>query len=207
MSWHPEILGRRQKRVLALISPLLSRRGFFLVGGTAVALHFGHRRPVDFDWFTLERFDPLALAEDLRQKGIDFHTDQVATGTLHGASGGVQVSMIRHNYPMLAKLRRWPGGIHIAARADLAAMKLAAVAQRGAKKDFVDVYALGQRSTLKQMLCWYQKKFALADIAHLLCSLTYFDDADRERMPKMLWNVRWRNVKNAIRAWVLEIPR
>src|SRR5437660_1652399 len=59
MTWHPQILAHRQQRVLAQIGPALSRRGFFLVGGTAVALHLGHRRSVDFDWFTSERFDPL----------------------------------------------------------------------------------------------------------------------------------------------------
>ena len=83
MSWHPEILGRRQERVLAHIGRVFSRRGFYLAGGTAVALHLGHRRSVDFDWFTRERFDPLALAQELREEGIAFVTDSVATNTLH----------------------------------------------------------------------------------------------------------------------------
>ena len=187
MTWHPEILPLRQVRVLAHIGPVLSRMGFYLVGGTAVALHLGHRRSLDFDWFTSEGFDPLHVAQELRDEGIAFNTEEIAIGTLHGMVNRVRVSLIRHNYPMLSKLRTSRGGMRIAGRADLAAMKLAAVAQRGAKKDFVDIYALGQRSgSLKQMLRWYQKKYALADFVHLLRSLTYFDDADPERLPRML---------------------
>ena len=207
MIWHPEILARRQQRVLAQIGPVLSRRGFFLVGGTAVALHLGHRRSVDFDWFTLESFEPLHVAQDLREEGIAFVTGSVAQGTLHGQVSGVRVSLIRHNYPLLAKFGKRPGGILVAARADLAAMKLAAVAQRGAKKDFVDIYALGQRSSLKQMLRWYQKKFAMADIGHLLRALIYFDDAEPERLPRMLWDVQWRTVKETIQRWLQKLPR
>jgi len=208
MSWHPEILGGRQERVLAQIGPVLSRRGFYLVGGTAVALHLGHRRSVYFDWFRSERIDPFELAQELREEGIAFLTEDVAIGTLHGLVGGVRVSLIRHQYPLLAKLRTWRNGILIASRADLAAMKLAAVAQRGAKKDFVDIYALGQRSdSLRQMLRWYQEKFSVEDFAHLLRSLAYFDDAETERLPRMLWPVNWRTMKATIQQWLKNMPR
>ena len=206
MSWHAEILGRRQVRVLAQIGPALSRRGYFLVGGTAVALHLGHRRSVDFDWFTLDRFDPMALAQELREEGIAFVTDSVVAGTLHGWVRGVRVSLLRHPYPLLAGLRAWPGGVHVAARADLAAMKLLTVAQRGAKKDFVDVYALGRRTdSLRQMLRWYKQKYTVEDIAHLLRSLAYFDDAESERLPRMLWGVRWRDIKEIIQRWLRNV--
>lgn len=208
MAWHPEILTPRQRRVLALIGRPLGERGFFLAGGTAVALHLGHRRSADFDWFAPEFDDPARVADDLRGHGIDLRADQIAPGTLHGAVGGVRITLLRHRYPMLAKLRPWPGGVRIAGRADLAAMKLLAVAQRGAKKDFVDIYAVAQqKKSLQQMVQSYRQKYQTGDIAHLLCSLAYFDDAERERMPRMLWDVRWRDVKKTIRQWVERIPR
>lgn len=205
MTWHLEILGQRQKRVLTEIGPILSERGFFLVGGTALALYLGHRRSVDFDWFTRDGFDPLALAQDLRELGIPLVTEAETTGTLHGIVRGVHVSLIRHNYPFLAPLRAWRR-IRIAAPRDLAAMKLSAIAQRGAKKDFVDIYALGKRAgSLRQMLRWYQKKLSVENMTHVLLSLLYFDDADRERLPKMLWEVDWRTVKTTIQRWVQEL--
>jgi hypothetical protein len=64
MTGHPEVLSRNQKRVLAELGPFLTGSGFYLAGGTAVALHLGHRRSVDLDWFTAERLpDPLSLAQ------------------------------------------------------------------------------------------------------------------------------------------------
>ncbi len=207
MSWHREILGLRQQRVLAQVGPWLTRRGFYLAGGTAVALHLGHRRSVDLDWFTPESIpDPLRLAQEMRDQGIAFVTGQVAPGTLHGSARGVRLSLLEYRYPLLADLRTWRGGIRIAARADLAAMKLAAVAQRGAKKDFVDVFALGRRSfSIRQMLRGYKEKYAVQDVGHVLYSLAYFDDADRDRMPPLLWDVRWRDIKETIRAWLRDI--
>lgn len=50
MSLHPEVLGIRQKRLLSRLGPLMRDRGFYLGGGTAVALWLGHRRSVDLDW-------------------------------------------------------------------------------------------------------------------------------------------------------------
>lgn len=209
MTWHPEILPGQQQRVLAQVGPLLARRGFYLAGGTAVALHLGHRRSVDLDWFTAEVLpEPLRLAQDLREQSVAFVTGQVAPGTLYGSVRGVRLSLLEYRYPLLAALRPWRGGSRIAARADLAAMKLSALAQRGAKKDFVDVYALGNRScSLQKMLHWYQEKYAVEDVAHLLYSLAYFDDADRERMPRLLWPVSWRTMKETIRRWLRGVTR
>lgn len=203
MTWHLEILGPRQRRVLQQIGPTLSHRGFFLVDGTAVALQLGHRRSVDFDWFTRHRFDPLTLASELKDEGIDVSIKETSTNTLHGVVGGVQVSLIRHNYPLLAELGLLKKENHVASLDDLIPMKLAAIAQRGAKKDFIDIYALGKHGfTLRQMFELYRKKFAIEDIAHLTRSLNYFDDADRERVPKMLWDTNWRTVKKTIQSWL-----
>lgn len=208
MSWHPEILTRRQLRVMAQLGPLLTRHGFYLAGGTAVALHLGHRRSVDLDWFTGNPLpDPLRLAQDIRGQGVAFVTGQIAPGTLHGSVHGVRVSLLEYRYPLLTALRPWPrGGGRIASRGDLAAMKLAAVAQRGAKKDFVDIYALGNRScSLQQMLCWYQEKYAVNDVAHVLYSLAYFEDADRQRTPRLLWDANWQAIKKTIRRWLRRV--
>ena len=80
--------------------------------------------------------------------------------------------------------------------------KLAAVSQRGSKKDFVDVYALGHRLTLARMLDLYARKYEIEDYGHVLFALTYFDDADRERMPVLLRDWSWPGIKQRIRGWV-----
>jgi len=207
MTGHPEVLSRSQERVLAELGPFLTARGFYLAGGTAVALHLGHRRSVDLDWFTAERLsDPLALAQHLRELPVPFVAEQVAPGTLHGSARRVRLSLLEYRYRLLGYLRPWQGCARLASQKDLAAMKIAAVTQRGSKKDFVDIYALASQSfSLRQMLRWYQKKYAIHDVAHVLYSLAYFDDADRERMPTMLWKVKWPTVKENIRSWVHEL--
>jgi len=85
-------------------------------------------------------------------------------------------------------------------------MKLAAIAQRGSKKDFYDLYALGKFVfSLEQMLAFYQRKFANADIGPVLCGVVYFDDAEAETDPILLKPVAWEEVKQSIRAWVKRI--
>jgi hypothetical protein len=80
-------------------------------------------------------------------------------------------------------------------------MKLSAVAQRGARKDFVDVFALGRNGLrLREMLRLYQEKYETGDVAHVLAGLSYMDDAEREPMPKMLAPIEWNEVKAALRS-------
>ena len=200
--WHAEALPRRQQRVAAALAPVLTKRGFYLAGGTAVALHFGHRRSVDLDWFAPEFPEPERLADELRDHGVRFITDSIAPGTLHGVVHGVRVTLLRHRYPMTSKLKTGFLDIRIAGLADLAAMKLLALAQRGAKKDFVDIYALGRSRSLRQMIRSYQAKYSIDDLGHVLRALVYFEDANRERMPRMFWKTRWRDVKMTIQTWV-----
>jgi hypothetical protein len=181
---------------------------FYLGGGTAVTLYLGHRRSVDLDWFTERQiYDPLRLAQEIGENGIPFVAGQVDRGTLHGTVAGVRVSFLEYRYPLLKKTVLWSKfNCSLASREDLACMKLSALAQRGSKKGFVDIYALGLKCfSLSKMFRFYQQKYALEDLGHVLYSLVYFDDADRERMPRMLWDTNWKAIKRTIRPWVSEI--
>jgi hypothetical protein len=191
--------------VLRNIASFAAQRQFFLGGGTALAIFLRHRRSVDLDWFTLERFpDPMAFAQSLRDAGIPFETGQTAPGTLHGHVQGVRVSFLEFRYPLLSPLVHWEAtGVDLASLDDLACMKLSAIAQRGSKKDFFDVYALcTQHRPLEQLLELYQRKFKVTDIGPVLYGLVYFDDAEEEREPLLLSGVKWSAVKKAFRTWV-----
>ena len=208
LSWHPEILHAEQRTVLGQLGRHMTAREFYLAGGTGVALRLGHRQSVDLDWFTGEWIqDPLRLAAEMRDEGLAFQTAQVDRGTLHGAISGVRVSLLEYRYPLLQPWDVWPEcGCAVASLDDLASMKLSAIAQRGSRKDFVDLYALGLRhGSLAQMLELYGRRYSVEDIAHVLYSLSYFDDADREPMPSMLWEVDWESAKQAIQGWVRRI--
>lgn len=192
------------------MAPVLAQRGFYLGGGTAVALHLGHRRSVDLDWFTSSTIeDPLRLAQELRDDGVALVAGAIDRGTLHGEVASVRVSLLEYRYPLLEAPRIWRAQrCTIASLDDLAAMKLSAIAQRGARKDFIDVHALGLgHRPLPDMLDLYRRKFATSEIAPVLFGLAYFDDAEREPMPTMLRNVDWRTVKKTIRGWLAAIAQ
>jgi hypothetical protein len=205
ITFHPEILSDSQRRVLPKIGPLLTKWGFYLAGGTALALHLGHRKSVDLDWFSPKKIkDPVGLAHQFHEVGVPFVQDSTAEGTLYGTVSRVRLSLIEYPFAMLEPTVLWPeGGCNLAALPDIAAMKLAAVAQRGSKKDFVDLHELSQRSIhLRAMLDWYRQKYKTDEVAHLLMSLTYFDDANKQDMPTMLHAVRWPAIKKMLLEWV-----
>jgi hypothetical protein len=204
---HPEVLPQEQTTCLRRLGPVVTDLGFYLGGGTAVALYRGHRRSVDFDWFA-GRFpgQPVDLRESLAGRGIDLEPTALAAGTVHGRIGGVKVSFLEFRPALLEPLVEWPElGCRLASCPDLAAMKLLAVAQRGTKKDFIDVHALAQQMPLAEMLVCYQRRFGLTDTSRLLASLCFFDDAEDDPMPVMLEPIRWETVKREVEDMVRQV--
>jgi hypothetical protein len=207
---HIEVLGSRQRKVIRNMGALADRAGFYLAGGTALALQLGHRHSVDYDWFTTETLaDPIGLADRMRESGLPLQITRAEEGALHCRINEVRVSFIEYRYPLIAPLVEWTDeGCSLASLDDIAAMKLAAVAQRGSRKDIIDVYALALRhKPISQLLSLYKKRYKIQDVTHVLYALTYFDDADKERTPTMLWDVNWRAVKAAMKDWIQETAR
>jgi hypothetical protein len=208
MSLHAEILPREQQMALRQLGRPATDCGFYLGGGTAIAAHLGHRQSQDLDWFTGERIeDPLALARELQERGAELRVERIGRATLHGEVGGVRASFLEYRHPTLAPPVAWPdAGCQIASTDDLAAMKLLAVDQRGAKRDFVDIHTLAAHARpLAGMLDLFRRKFGVEDVSRVLYSLTYFEDAEGDPMPRMLKNIAWEQVKADIRAWVKAI--
>ena len=204
MSFHIEVLTEKQRAILPDLGAFAAGRGFYLGRGTAVALYLGHRRSVDFDWFSREGIDdPLVMAEQARKSGLCVDNVQVAPGTLHALIGNVQVSFFEYPYAEIGEPVAWPDfSIELASLDDLACMKLAAIAQRGSRKDFVDLYAIAlQHKPIRDILKLYQQKYSTDDIAHVLIGLTYFDDADEEPSPVMLGDIPWDQVKREFEEW------
>jgi len=91
-------------------------------------------------------------------------------------------------------------GINIADPRDIAAMKIAALSDRGTKRDFVDLYFIFAEEkiiTLPETLKLYDKKFKTLrqNKIHIIKSLSYFEDAEKDEMPKMIKPVNWKKVK------------
>ena len=119
----------------------------------------------------------------------------------------VKVDLVNYPYPWMDDTIE-ESDIRLAGLKDIAAMKLSAVANRGRKKDFIDVARLLDLFTLDEMLAFYKSKFSVSEVSFPLRGLMYFDDAEDDPMPEMFdSNLTWENVKkkiiNTTRAFVL----
>jgi hypothetical protein len=202
-----QVLLVTQRTVLRQLGPAVTPAGFYLAGGTAVAIQLGQRASLVLDWFTAAPLgDPLLFAQRLRRVGVALADESFEAGTLHALCNGIPVSFLEYRYPSLAPRVWWAEyGCELASLPDLACMKLSAVAGRGARKDFIDIYAIGSMHlSLTEMLDLYGRKYDLTDVGHVAMSLTYFDDAEAEDMPRMVWQVSWAEVKLTIERWVIE---
>lgn len=109
-----------------------------------MALHLGHRESVDFDWFFPSHLSLEKLRGSLEMIGnLEVSTER--EGTFHGFLDGVQVTWLYYQMPLLQPLTTATElNFHLASLEDIGVMKLVAVSQRGAKKDFVDLYQLAK---------------------------------------------------------------
>ncbi len=195
-----------QQQLMSQLGPVMKKQGFYLAGGTALALYFRHRLSVILDWFTSAPMgDVMSLAGKL-QDIVDLTITEIGAGTLHAISNQVRLSFLEYRYPLLEAISfNEQCACPIASLDDIACMKLSAVSQRGSRKDFIDIYTLVNRHrTLSEQLSRYQQKFALGNIATILYALVYFDDAEKEPLPQH-WEGDWNELKQSFRKWVKEI--
>ena len=169
-----------------------------LVGGTALALHLGHRKSVDLDLFG--SFDPsVSYRKLLADAGHS--VEGAENGTVQSLRvDNVKVDLVNYPYSWMDDGIE-EEDIRLAGLKDIAAMKLSAVANRGRKKDFIDVARLLDLFTLDEMLAFYKSKFSVSEVSFPLRGLMYFDDAEEDPMPEMFdGNLTWENVKKKIVA-------
>lgn len=84
-------------------------------------------------------------------------------------------------------------------------MKINAIEGRGTRKDFVDIYFLLQHYSLKEILEFYKAKYPNYSDFRALMSLTYFEDAEVQPMPKMFDSTTWSDMQNVIISKVREL--
>lgn len=171
---------------------------FNLVGGTALALQIGHRKSIDLDLFTQEDFDGATLLKNLENDFQEIEVLTLTKGTLLTRIQQVKVDFLRFNYPAIRPLRL-EQGIRLLSPEDIAPMKFDAIAGRGKKKDFYDLYFLLDKLSLTEMLDLHREKFNLSTIFHIVKSLTYFEDAEEEDDPVLVGReISWEHVKKRI---------
>ena len=94
-------------------------------------------------------------------------------------------------------------GIQMAGLDDIACMKLSAVTNRGARKDFIDLHHLiSYYRSLDGYLKLFQGKFQQQDVGHVIRSLVYFEDANQEPEITMFADFDWIQLEKDFEVWV-----
>lgn len=199
-----DVLDQPRQLLLQKLVRRLPVSDSYLAGGTALALLCGHRLSVDFDWFTPIDFDPGRLARSLGELGA-VRIAETSSGTFHGWIDDIQVTWLRYPNPMLEPLQSFSDipGLHMPSLIDIGLMKWAAVSDRGARKDFLDLYELSRHHvSLEMLLPLLARKFPKADINyyHMVKSIAYFDDAEREAPPELMRPLDWDEIKTYFRT-------
>ena len=193
---------------LELLKELMTKSyldAFVLVGGTALALQMGHRQSIDLDLFTIQDFVAEELVHsfksDYENVSVTFQQKQ----TLLCKINDVKVDCIRFKYPFIRPVLEVEG-VRMLSFEDIAPMKLDAIAGRGSKKDFFDLYFLLQKYDLETMMGFYQEKYPHQNLFHIVRSLAYFADADVQPDPFVFdKKITWTKVKKAISKEVQKI--
>jgi predicted nucleotidyltransferase component of viral defense system len=175
-----------------------------LVGGTSLALQYGHRQSVDLDFFgSLNIADNEELKDMLRSYGelkVLKETENIKIYIIDD----VKVDIVNYKYPWIDE-PVLEDGLRLASPKDIAAMKINAIEGRGTKKDFIDVAELLKHFSLQQLLDFHAMKYSDATTFRAMLSLSYFEDAELQPMPKMFIADTWEQMKNKIKQALAEI--
>lgn len=177
----------------------LSRNGWYLAGGTALALQVGHRVSIDLDFFTTEQdFDADSIERELSKHG-EWLTTLRENATLYGLFQGAKISFIAYPYFRPSDKMLKCQMVRLIVPKDIAAMKIIAISQRGKKRDFFDLYWLAHNGIgieVALLSAMEQYSNQQGNLPHFLKSLVYFVDAEDDPTPEILFKADWKTVKN-----------
>jgi nucleotidyltransferase AbiEii toxin of type IV toxin-antitoxin system len=182
----PGILPPATARAWSIVAPLLPR-GAYLAGGTGLAVHAEHRESRDLDFFFHDAVDLEALRSVLDATG-EFAATRIGDGVLDGVLCGAKVQFLHAlGQRRLAPTRR-VAGIPVAAVDDILAMKLKAIGDRGALRDYFDVMTIEQRlgRTAEEGIALYLRRFQVPaeheSLRHIVLGLGYLDDVEDDEL-------------------------
>lgn len=168
-----------------------------LVGGTSLALQYGHRSSVDLDMFGDVPDNDLLYLDVLKEFG-QINAQKTSRIVKTFVVDGIKVDFVNYSmYPWIDNVVL-EDGLRLASPKDIAALKTYAIQNRGSKKDFIDMYFLLQHFTLEEILDFYAQKYPNYSMFRTRMALTYFEDAENQEGPKMWMDVEWKTVKDTV---------
>ena len=197
MNLHFEVLPSPTAKAFQWLRKQTFLEPFYLAGGTAIALYFGHRQSQDLDFFSSTPFDPKELMGQLQQFG-EWRTAKRLKNTLTGELEHTKMSFFKiPDEPIRPFLQ--VDSLNIADLLDLALMKIMAISDRGTKRDFIDLYLLGHKfMPIQELLLKLPEKYGrwAYNLTHIVLSLGYFEDAEKDEPPLMFEQIAWENIKS-----------
>jgi predicted nucleotidyltransferase component of viral defense system len=188
-----------EPELLELLNKLLDIEEFKelrLVGGTSLALQYGHRKSVDIDLFGSLNLSLNEISDLISSCGKSTQLKRSAKINIFSIDG-IKVDIVNYHYPWLNPVLL-EDNLRLAQPEDIAAMKISAITGRGTKKDFIDLHELLKHFSLESILGFYERKYADGSIYLALKSLNYFADAEQNPMPEILNPISWADVKRKI---------
>lgn len=196
---HWEALSVGLRDLLVTLGQIELVRPFYLAGGTALALQLGHRISVDLDLFanldTLDDRLRAGIVEELRKRyTLELLQDSVLGLVL--TADGHAASFFSYGYPLLDPPYVL-SGVQVAGLRDIGLMKLDAIAGRGTRKDFYDLYHIASHVSLDDLFASAGLKYPHSPGfgMRVLTALVDFDIADQQDEPLLLRVVSWEQVK------------
>jgi len=192
--------------LLRRINDLEGFEHFCLVGGTNLALRYGHRISVDLDFFTKEKFDSNSVVSSISRHFRHFELLFQKNQTLIFDIEGIRVDFVWYPFDWLKNFENIEG-IRFADVEDIIPMKIQGIENRKSKKDFWDIACLIDHYKMEDMFSIMHQKFPFVDPGHLIHSFTHFEEADLQPDPLALNEWTWEMVKEKVRNAVLDYSR
>ena len=197
---HPETVKPGTLAILKELMQIEALKDFQLVGGTALALYFGHRVSEDIDLFSDHSFNNEEVINSLNSL---FSERFQIKSRLENRLGvfclidGVKVDICRHKEELIEPFQE-NEGIRMWSLPDIAASKVNAVSRRATKKDFWDIDRLLDVFTITEIASFYRKKYLPMLAIGVAQMVTYYTDAEDSDTPICLLNKNWEGVKKSI---------
>jgi len=202
---HKEILTSEQIKLLPLVSKFSKKFG--LVGGTAIALHIGHRESIDFDLFSMESFDNKKIRQKISSQGQIAHVIRDELGQYTLIVNGVHMTFFHYPFP-LDFSEPFEDIVHLPKLVTLAAMKLYTLGRRVKWKDYIDLYFILRDYHSLSDIIKESKKIFKNDFNEKIVreQLSYFKDINYSEQVifKPGFEVDEKEIQEKLTAWSLE---
>lgn len=154
--------------------------GYYLAGGTALALHIGHRKSVDLDYFIALPIDTLALKKNISEVFSSAKIEILfeEKNTLWCTINGVKVSFISRPDTLLDSVQTIDY-FRLASIKDITVMKLQAVCGREEYKDYFDLACIAEQTDVRSWIFWWQETYPEQDITSWIVALSAADSVQK----------------------------